>query len=72
MTSRASQFDVFDRELALAQKLTAAGVFSGSTEHRLRLERCRKFILEEGIEEEPCGYGQSYREFFEATYRETL
>ncbi len=66
------QFDAFDRELKLAAKLHQAGVFNGATDQRIRIERCRRFIREQGIAWEPAGYGQCYQEWFEATYREAL
>lgn len=66
------QFDAFDRELKLAAKLKQAGAFNGDTDFRLRRERCRAFIVDGGLQDEPSGFGQSYREYFVKTYGESL
>ncbi len=71
-TTTRPQFDAFDAELKLADKLHQAGVFNGATDQRIRIERCRRFIRDQGIAWEPSGRGQSYQEWFEATYGERL
>ena len=71
-TTRPPQFDAFDAELKLAAKLHQAGAFNGVTDQRLRRERCRAFILDGGLQDEPSGHGQNYRQYFERTYGEPL